>query len=66
LIRLLGRGLSGIGYSIEGVEVIAKDNKYQLIDSFPVTTQVQSSGVHGSRLENDEHTCPPDGRRGPI
>jgi hypothetical protein len=35
-------------------EVIAKDNKYQLIDSFTVTTQVQSSGVHGSRLESDE------------
>ena len=31
-----------------------------------VTTQVQSSKVHSSRLENDKHTCPPSGRRGPI
>jgi len=22
--------------------------------------------ARGSRLENDEHTCPPDGRRGPV
>ncbi len=34
LIRLFGTNPSGIGYTIERAEVIAKDNKYQLIDSF--------------------------------
>jgi hypothetical protein len=34
LIRFLGTGPSGIGSSLERAEVIAKDNKYQLIDSF--------------------------------
>jgi len=37
---------------------------FKHLDKNIVTIQVQSSGVHGSRLENDEHTCPPDGRRG--
>jgi len=32
LIRVVGTSLSGIGYTIERAEVIAKDNKYQLID----------------------------------
>ncbi len=32
LIRLLGTSRSGIGYTIERAEMIAKDNKYQLID----------------------------------
>ena len=32
LIRLVGTSPSGIGYTIEKVEVTAKDNKYQLID----------------------------------
>jgi hypothetical protein len=34
LIRLLGASPSGIGYSLERAEVTAKDNKYQLIDTF--------------------------------
>ncbi|MEE9503476.1 MAG: hypothetical protein V3V48_15485, partial [Candidatus Aminicenantaceae bacterium] len=34
LIRLLGTSPSGIGFTIERAEVTAKDNKYQLIDSF--------------------------------
>ncbi len=34
LIRLVGTSRSGIGYTIEKAELIAKDNKYQLIDSF--------------------------------
>ena len=32
LIRLFGTSPSEIGYTIERVEVIVKDNKYQLID----------------------------------
>jgi len=32
LIRLVGTSPSGIGYTIERAQVIAKDNKYQLID----------------------------------
>jgi len=32
LIRLLEKSPSGIGYMIERAELIAKDNKYQLID----------------------------------
>ncbi len=31
-VRLLGTSPSGIGYTIESVEVTTKDNKYQLID----------------------------------
>ena len=34
LIRLVGTNPSGIGYAIESAELIVKDNKYQLIDSF--------------------------------
>jgi len=34
LIRLVGTSPSGIGCTIERAEVIAKDNKYQLVDSF--------------------------------
>ena len=34
VIRLIGTSPSGIGYRIERSEIIAKDNKYQLIDSF--------------------------------
>jgi len=33
-IRLVGTSPSGRGYTIERGEVIAKDNKHQLIDSF--------------------------------
>ena len=33
-VRLVGTSPSGIGYSVERAELIAKDNKYQLIDSF--------------------------------
>ncbi len=33
-VRLFGMIPSGIGYSIERAELIAKDNKYQLKDSF--------------------------------
>ena len=33
LIRLLGTSPSGIGYSLERAQLIAKDNRYQLIDS---------------------------------
>ncbi len=47
LIRLLEKSPSGIGYMIERAEVIAKDNEYELIDSFteilkhvPVFTKV--------------------------
>jgi hypothetical protein len=36
LIRLVGRSPSGIGNSFERAEVIAKDNKYQLIASLCV------------------------------
>ncbi len=31
-VRPVGTSLSGIGYTIERAELIAKDNKYQLID----------------------------------
>jgi len=34
LTRLPGTSPPGIGYRIERAEDIAKDNKYQLIDSF--------------------------------
>jgi len=34
LIRPVGTNPSGIGYSIERAQVIAKDNNYQLIDLF--------------------------------
>ncbi len=34
LIRLVGRSPPGIGYTIERAELIAKDNKNQLIDSY--------------------------------
>jgi hypothetical protein len=33
LIRVLGASLSVIGYTIERAQAIAKDNKYQLMDS---------------------------------
>ena len=34
LIRLVGTSPSGIGYSLARAQLIAKDNKYQLIDLF--------------------------------
>ena len=34
LIRLVGASPYGGGYTLERAEVIAKDRKYQLIDSF--------------------------------
>ncbi len=47
LIRLVGTSPSGIGYTIERAEVVAKDNKYQLIDSF--TKMLQNAPTFGRR-----------------
>jgi len=47
LIRLLGTSPFGIGYTIERAELTAKDNKYQLIDSFTKLCQNAPPGRAG-------------------
>jgi len=68
---IMGHKRSGIRHieAITGAmikEIVPDDSILSGKISVQVTTQVQSSGVQGSRLENDEYSCPPDGTRGPV